>query len=163
MKYEVMAIIANHLDEKDAQAHIQNSIVKFITEFEGKMTFEDFWGARGFAYKIKKQTWGYYYVAQFEIDGTKLAEIKKELSIDTKIIRTLFTKVDSKAAEPRKYADLKAEYEAQEKKKDKDSEEAPKTSDKKEKLTTVNTSKTPAKDAVDKKLDAIIDESTANI
>ena len=181
-KYEIMAIIANSLDEKAAAKHAQDGIVAKIKNLKGNVTFEDFWGSRGFAYRIKKQTWGYYFVAQFELDHDKVAELRRELNLDTNIVRFLTTKVDAHAPAPRKYADMQAEYAAQTKKKGET--EAPKAApSKKEKLTTVKAETetkveeskkedkpqaAPAKteepkDAVDKKLDDIIDASSADL
>jgi len=113
--YEIMAILVNTLDEKTAENQAQESLVKRIQELGGKITFEDFWGARGFAYKIKKATWGYYFVAQFLLSPTKVLEFKKDLNIDGKIVRFLITKVEKKIPAPKKYADIKKEWEATEK------------------------------------------------
>ena len=176
-KYEIMAIIENSLDAKAAEAYATENIVGRIEkEFGGKITFSDFWGERGFAYQINKQTWGYYVVYQFEMDGAQTTEFRHELNLDQKVVRFLVTKVDPRAGTPKVYAEMKAEYEAQEKKaaaeKAKKAEErAAKNPHKREKLSTVKETpkkeavetEEPPKDAVDKKLDAIIDESAGDL
>ena len=189
-KYEVMAIFSNELKESEFEKQIESSLKKRIKDAGGSFTFEDYWGARGFAYIIKKQKWGYYFVAQFEIEPNKLKEIEREWNIDGKMLRFLVTSVDSTSPPPRKYEEMKAEYDALEKEAKKN---APKTearkpyAAKKEKLTTVkekpakeDTSpaevpkepkkekeepkkEAPAKDAVDKKLDDIIKDSSLDL
>ncbi len=184
-KYELMAIIENSLDAKAAQKHAADNLDKRIeSEFGGKVTFSDFWGERGFAYIINKQKWGYYHVCQFDMDPTQAQTLRHELNLDNSLVRFMIMKVDPKAPAPRKYADMKKEYEAQEKAKadeKKPAEEKP-APGKKEKLTTIKADEPKAeakeeaptkaekpaepetpKDDVDKKLDAIVDESAADL
>jgi len=156
-KYELMVIIDNDNDQSAAETFCQETVIGKIKEIGGIPTFEDFWGPRGFAYKINKKTWGYYFVTQFDAEPNTIDEIKKAFNINTSIIRFLITKVDKKAPAPKKYADMKTEYEAQEKSKKEEIDETRTLSYKKEKLTTIK------KDAVDKKLDAIIDESAKDL
>lgn len=164
-KYELMAIIANSLDAKAAEKHAKDLDGLVEKEFGGKVSFSDFWGERGFAYRINKQKWGYYHVNQFTMEADKVQGLRHELNLDGNLVRFMITKVDAKAPAPRKYADMKKEYEAQEKAKEdekKPAEEA-KAPAKKEKLTTIKdepkATEAP-KDDVDKKLDAIVDEAS---
>jgi len=175
-KYELMAIIQNKLDAKAAEKFATDQLDGRITkEFGGKITFTDFWGERGFAYIINKQKWGYYHVSQFEMDASKAQELRHELNLDGDVVRFMIVKVDPKAPAPKKYADMKKEYEAQEKAKadEKKPAEEKKAPAKKEKLTTVAAEEPKATEApakteapksdVDKKLDAIVDESAADL
>jgi small subunit ribosomal protein S6 len=114
-KYEVMAIIVNTLDEKAATSQATDSVTKKIKELGGTVTFEDFWGARGFAYMIKKEKWGYYFVAQFEMDEEKILELKRDWNIDKSLVRFLVTKVHPKSDTPRPYTEMKKEWESLEK------------------------------------------------
>lgn len=172
-KYELMTIIQNGLDEKDAEKLVKTNIVGRIEkEFKGKVSFDDFWGARGFAYIIKKQKWGYYHVCQFEMDNTNASALRHELNLDGDVVRFLLIKVDPRAPEPKPYSELKSEYEAQEKKVADEKNEAKQPAakvnkDKREKLSTIKSEAKPEvkteeapKDSVDKKLDAIVDESS---
>jgi small subunit ribosomal protein S6 len=164
-KYEVMAIIANDLSAADAEAQAKKSVLDRVTEMKGKVTFEDFWGEKGFAYKIEGEKWGYYFVAQFEISPEKIAELERELNIDKKIVRFLVTALTKKSGEPVKYADLlKKQVEAK-----KEAEiaevEAKTTPTKKEMETEKSADQKPTekKDAVDKKLDAIMDDASLDL
>jgi small subunit ribosomal protein S6 len=157
-KYELMAIIVNNVDEKVAQDIAKSSILNRVAEFGGKTTFEDFWGTRGFAYKINGQTWGYYFVCQFEMEGVMVTKLERELNIDNQVVRFLVTSVDAKSPTPEKYEALKARSEAAKKKKEvtENPEKEVKTPPKKEK-------EVPQKDAVDKKFDQIMDDASAEL
>lgn len=174
-KYEIMVILKSDLEEKDAEKYAQDGVVAKIKELGGTITFEDFWGSRGFAYRIKKYTWGYYFVAQFELDTQKALELRNEFNIDNKVLRHLITVVDPKAPAPRKYADMKKEYEAQEKSKKAEKESTEKTTPpaKREKLTTVKEDikdekaqepqKETSKDEVDQAIDKVLDDATTDL
>lgn len=178
-KYEILAIVDNSLDEKAATAQAKESISKRVTDLGGKMTFEDFWGARGFAYKIKKQTWGYYFCAQFELTSEKTQELKKDLNIDGKIVRFLISKVDKNAPAPKTYVEMEKEWAAADKEKklsemDKKPKKtaAPKapvvkeeSEEKEEKAASKEEEKKPEvkKDVVDKKLDEILEDSSLDL
>lgn len=106
-KYEIMVIITNKLAENQAKEQATDSIDKRLIELGATMTFQDFWGTRGFAYMIKGEKWGYYYLARFDVDGQKLDEFKRELNIDKSVVRFLITTVDKKSPEPKKYEDVR--------------------------------------------------------
>lgn len=160
-KYEIMAIVKNSFDKAAAEKLCQDVIVKKIPDLGGKTTFEDFWGERGFAYKIDGGKWGYYFVAQFELAGEKTIELRRDLNIEKGIVRFLITKVEKNQDSPRKYSEMKAEYEAQEKAFKPEEEKPIKTS--REKLTTIEEKPAPKKDAVDKKLDDIVADSSKDL
>lgn len=157
-----MAIIVNNIDEKAAKTAADESLKKRITTFGGKTTFEDFWGAKGFAYKIEGEKWGYYAVYQFDIDGSKLKELEHELNIDTKIVRFIITKVEKDMPKAIKYSDMKTETPVVVEEKTEEAEKpakkvtAPKKMEKKAEPK-VN------KDEVDKKLDAILDDASIGL
>lgn len=160
-KYELMAIIVNNVDEKVAQDVAKSSILARVTEFGGKITFEDFWGARGYAYKINGEKWGYYFVCQFELNGTNVTKLERELNIDNKIVRFLITSVDLNAPAPEKYESMKVRFEAAKAKRlaaiaamESKAETAQPIEEK------INDTK---KDAVDKKFDQIMDDASAEL
>ena len=176
-----MVIFSNELKEEDAKKQVKETILQKIEKKKGKITFEDFWGARGFAYTINKQKWGYYFVAQFEADGAILKELERDWNIENSIIRFLISSVDPKAPAPRYYAELKAEYEAAEKA-NKPEEKSEKPTSGRQKLSTVKKeektedspapektkeapkkTEEPKKDDVDKKLDDIINDSALGL
>ncbi len=162
-KYELMAIIVNNVDEKVAQDVAKSSVLKRVTDLGGKITFEDFWGTRGFAYKIQGQVWGYYFVCQFEFDGANIVKLEREMNIDNQLVRFLITSVDPSDPAPEKYEELQSRADAAEKKKETNLVE--KESIKIEKKIPAKEEKKeePKKDAVDKKLDQIMDDASAEL
>lgn len=154
-----MAIIVNTLDEKAAKTAAKDSLEKRITEFGGKTTFEDFWGAKGFAYKIEGEKWGYYAVYQFDMDGSKIQSFEHELNIDKNIVRFLVTKVEKGSPKAIKHVDMKKTEAKKEETVTEEKKEVEKISPKKEmeKKTEVK------KDNIDKKLDAILDDASIGL
>ena len=155
-KYEIMAIISNAMTAKEAEAQVKTSITDRIGELGGKVTFEDFWGERGFAYKINGEKWGYYSVLRFEMAPEQNATFRRELNIDTKVVRFLMTSVTKHMSEPTTYADMqKKAVELAKKDEEKSAEKksvpaASKAAPKKEEAP-------KKKDDVEKKIDAIFD------
>ncbi len=183
-KYEVLAIIVNSLDEKKALDQAKKSISDHVRSLGGVVTFEDFWGTRGFAYIIKGQKWGYYFCAQFELNPALISEVKRDWNIDKSLVRFLIEKVDPKATAPRPYEEMKKEFEALEKERKivemnkspkkkgarTESTEAPRkeTLEKEEKKAPVAAPSEPKKtatpkDIVDKKLDEILSDSSLDL
>ncbi len=164
-KYEIMAIVANDLKEADAEKYAADEISALVKKTGGTMTFEDFWGTRGFAYMINKQKWGYYFVGQFEIEPLKVIELKHEWNLAKKIVRFLITKVDPKSPEVTKYADVKKAVVAEEKEKKITETEADSKKSVKPKTVSEPVKKEvePKKDAIDKKLGEILEDSSLDL
>lgn len=164
-----MAIVHNSFKAADAKKYAQDAINKRIESFGGKVTFEDFWGEKGFAYIIKGEKWGYYDVVQFEMEPEKTLEFRKELNIDNKIVRFLITNVEEKDPAPKTKDAMEKEHEDRAKEKEIE-EAANKAKAVKAKPATPKTENKPVaatpaakKDDVDKKLDKIIEDSTADL
>ena len=66
----------------------------FITSLEGKILKEDDWGEKILAYPIKKNSTAHFYNVRFEMDKNKLADLKRKLNFDEKLIRYLLLKVE---------------------------------------------------------------------
>ena len=169
-KYEIMTIVHNSFKTADAKKYVEEAINGRIKNFGGKVTFEDFWGEKGFAYIIEGEKWGYYNVTQFEMDPAKTIELRSELNIDNKIVRFLITNVEENDPEPKTKETMDKENEAREKEKEieaaADAAKAVKvkTAAKAESKKEASAPKAePKKDDVDKKLDQIIEDSTADL
>ena len=102
---------------------------------------------------------GYYVVFQAEIPAEKLAPFRQDLSINPSVLRYLLTQVDPNAPEPRKYSEIKKEYEAQEKKSKDDKTE--KSAEKEKEETPVKKKKINTVPSIsDDDLDDLIEKST---
>jgi len=154
-----MVIVKSDLSEKEAEEFALKTLPKQVEDIGGNITFSDFWGARGFAYRIKQYKWGYYVVFQAEIPAEKLAPFRQDLSINPSVLRYLLTQVDPNAPEPRKYSEIKKEYEAQEKKSKDDKTE--KSAEKEKEETPVKKKKINTVPSIsDDDLDDLIEKST---
>ena len=164
------------MDEAAAKKYIQDAIVKRVKDQKGSITFEDFWGARGFAYMINKEKWGYYYVAQFEAEADTLDELQKDWHLDKGIVRFLVSIVDTKAPAPKTHEQIEEDHKAreQEEKIEAAEKEAKKVA--KTKATTKESKKddedapeekpakkAASKDAIDNKLDQILEDSALDL
>ncbi len=160
-----MTIIGNHLGEKEAEQAAKKLIIERITEHGGTVSFDDFWGAKGFAYMIKGQKWGYYHVAQFDIEAEKTIEMRTELNIEKDVVRFLITKVSKHAGEPKTYADMKKEWDAMEKESKISEAEAAVAADtaKTAKKAEKTEPKAKAADPVDAALDSVISDAKTSL
>lgn len=118
-KYEMMVILLPDLSQEDIDKQL-NKIRKEIKDLKGEIYHEDLWDIKDLAYIIKKQDKGYYAVFYFSFEPDKIAELKNELMLDSKILRHLIIK------SPREYKIKKlSEMEKEEKKKEPEKAEKP--------------------------------------
>lgn len=82
--YEIMTITT----ESDP------SVKKTLTDLGAKVTKEDDWGMRKFAYEIKHKTEASYNVMEFDLDSSKLIELKVKLNFLGNVVRYLILSID---------------------------------------------------------------------
>lgn len=92
VKYELMLIFFPDLGEEAINKEIEE-LAKHLAADSGEIFHKDIWGLRNLAYKIKKQSEGYYVVLNFTLPPTKISELEKSLTIDPAVIRFLITKI----------------------------------------------------------------------
>jgi small subunit ribosomal protein S6 len=88
--YEIMAIYKAELGEQGAKS-LSDKVKSLIESLNGKVSKNDYWGKRKFAYEIKHQTEGYYDVMSFEMDSAEMAKFKTKLNQLTEVVRYLIT------------------------------------------------------------------------
>jgi len=71
----------------------EESFKKNIENSEGKVISIEDWGIRDISFNINKYKKAFYKFYQLEINGTKIQDIKKNLTQNEKILRHLFIKV----------------------------------------------------------------------
>ena len=93
-KYELMILIWSN-DHTESTAKETIKTIKSEIEAEWwKVFYEDYWGRRPIAYKIKHNEEGYYQIFNFEFEKEKLSTFEKSLNLNKAIIRLLITKID---------------------------------------------------------------------
>lgn len=89
--YEIMFILNPDLGQQQTDKEIEE-VKELISSNEGKITFEDIWGMKDFAYRIGKQDHGYYVVLNFEIGADRLSEMNHQLNLNQHVLRHLIVK-----------------------------------------------------------------------
>lgn len=67
-------------------------IKEFITSTSGKVIEEKTWGEKPLSYPIKKQKTAKFYEWRVDLKTDKLAELKKKLNFNEKVLRYLLLK-----------------------------------------------------------------------
>ncbi|MDO9028559.1 MAG: 30S ribosomal protein S6 [Candidatus Roizmanbacteria bacterium] len=81
MEYELTFLTKEEIEPKN--------IRELIESLKGKVTKEEKWGEKTLAYSIKKNHTALFYNFQLEIDKKNIAELKKKLNFNDKILRYL--------------------------------------------------------------------------
>ncbi len=111
-QYETVFIATPVLSE----AQIKEAVKKFKkinTDNKGKIVHEENWGLRKLAYPIQKKSTGFYYLIEFQAEGSLIEKMEIEYRRDERIIRFLMFKMDKYAVE---YSEKKRKQAENEKK-----------------------------------------------
>lgn len=81
--YELVFIL------KEDKEDILNKIKQIILDLKGEIISQEKWGKKNFAYRIKKNPFGYYFLWRINIAKDKIQELKKKFDFDEDIIRYL--------------------------------------------------------------------------
>lgn len=146
-KYELMFIVPANDNNENSAKWVIAEVKAEIEKRWWKITYDEFWGMRDLAYKIKQNTKWFYQVFNLEIDWKEISAIETSFNINTNVIRYLFTTIDFDWYEPYTHEQLKESEEIRiQEKADKKRKPAPKKdfkkdSKKSEKKEEVKTSK----------------------
>ncbi len=86
--YELVFIL------KEDKENIFNNIKQMVVDLKGKIISQENWGKRNFAYEIKKNPSGYYFLWKINITKDKIQELKKKLDFNEDIIRYLLLNLE---------------------------------------------------------------------
>ncbi len=86
--YEMLFIISNRFTEDEAKKCVAK-VENIISQSEGKITLNEFWGKKRLAYPIKHETYGYYNLMEFDLERTALAKLEEKLRLDHEVLRHL--------------------------------------------------------------------------
>lgn len=86
--YEVVYIMDPALEESAVDAKLEK-FHELVTSSGGEVAAVDHWGNRQLAYPVKKQSSGYYVVAQFSAAAEDLPEFERLLKLDDEVMRYL--------------------------------------------------------------------------
>ena len=94
--YETLYIINPNLAEEDYRAVI-SKFTDVVEKNKGVVTKVDEWGKKTLAYDIKKFDKGFYVLLQYCGDAGLTAEIKREMSLDDRILKYQTIKLSDNA------------------------------------------------------------------
>lgn len=78
---------------KEDKKEILDKIEKTILDLNGKVTFQESWGKKALAYRIKGEDSAYYFLWKIALSKKNTQEVRKKLNFNEKIIRYLLLKV----------------------------------------------------------------------
>lgn len=127
--YEILFIVPNKFTEDEAKQVIAK-VEETITKGGGQITSREYWGKKKLAYEIKHNAYGYYSLAEFDMEKAAVLTTDQLLKLSTDILRhqivikksksekelarekAIRTKIDAKKAEEAK--ELKAKTDKEE-------------------------------------------------
>jgi len=105
-KYEAVLLLSPELSSSVISKEVEK-FKKQISSLEGSLINEESWGLRDLSFKINNFKKSFYNYFQIEIEGSKISEIKKNLTQNENVIRHLFVKVTEHQTLPTKINDEK--------------------------------------------------------
>ena len=85
-RYELMVILTDLLDEDDAVA-LYERIKGILADQSCTLVDEAWWGKRELMHEIKKRTYGFYGILDFEGTAEAVAETERLLKINDDVVR----------------------------------------------------------------------------
>jgi small subunit ribosomal protein S6 len=152
--YEILFIIPNKFTDDEAQK-VFKKVKDLIESMDGKISFENYWGKKKFAYPINHDHYGYYAYYEFDLDRSLISEINNKLRLDKEVLRFMIVKKDLKTEEQ-----IKKDAEIQEKidkRKAEEEKEEEKTKAKKESSPKKKKEDKVDLKTLDEKLDDVLD------
>lgn len=96
--YELLYIIPGSFSEKDIP-EVVKKVDQLLTDLGGKIEATEEIGSQKLAYKIKKETYGYYVAVVFVLAKDKLSDLNEKLRLSNAILRSLIVKYRKKSEE----------------------------------------------------------------
>lgn len=79
---------------------LTDTLAKIITDNDGTIVKNEYWGLRNLAYKINKMGKGHYSMLGLDCSAAALKEFERQIGINEDIIRNLTVRVDAMDATP---------------------------------------------------------------
>ena len=90
-KYEILYIIRGDIED-DQKAKVVEKYEQLVEKLGGTVDSKDIWGMKKFAYPIDKKDEGYYVVVNITSSVEAQDEIKRQMGLDEKVVRSMFTR-----------------------------------------------------------------------
>ena len=113
-RYETVFIVTPVLSEEQMKETVEK-YTNFLKEHGAEIVYTNNWGMRKLAYPIKKKTTGFYYLIEFNAEGSVIADLEVAYKRDERLLRFLTVSLDKYAVaynEKKRNAKKAAEAEA---------------------------------------------------
>ncbi|MBL6664724.1 MAG: 30S ribosomal protein S6 [Rickettsiales bacterium] len=92
--YETIIIARGDLATDDVDA-LADKFAKVVTDNKGTLVSKEYWGLRKLAYDVKKNSRGHYILLNIDSEYEAVAELKRVISFNEDVIRSLTFKVEA--------------------------------------------------------------------
>ena len=97
--YELVLVVSPEVGDEGFPATVDR-VSKFIKDRGGEIKNMDQWGRRRLAYPIRRQTEGFYAVAQISLDPQAVRPLEGSLDLAEDVLRHLVVKVEEVKERP---------------------------------------------------------------
>ena len=97
--YEVTFVVRADMGKADV-TKLTETLAKIVTDADGSIVKNEYWGIRTLAYKINKMGKGHYTMLGLDCSPQALKELERQIGINEDIIRKLTVRVDKMDATP---------------------------------------------------------------
>ena len=91
--YETVFILTPVLSDKQTKEAVEK-FKKSLKRSGAKINHEESWGLKKLAYPIQKKSTGFYFLLEFQAEGSSINKLEVELKRDEKVMRFLTMKMD---------------------------------------------------------------------
>lgn len=92
--YELTLIIRQDATKADA-TKLADTFAKIVTDANGKVEKNEYWGLRNLSYVINKNRKGHYAFLALDTDAATLNEVERKLRLDENVVRHLTVRVEA--------------------------------------------------------------------
>lgn len=96
--YELMFIVPGSVEEANV-AIIKEKVLSLLKKAKAKITKEESWERRKLAYQIGQETYGCYFIIEFDAETKEIKDLSHQLQLTPEVLRYLLTKTVVKTAE----------------------------------------------------------------
>lgn len=96
-KYELLTVIKPNMDTDEIDKVIEKT-EEMIKSFDGVVDNTDKVGRKRLSFEVKGFKDGFYVVQQITLDPSKVADVKRQLTLDENIIRLMIVELSRVAA-----------------------------------------------------------------
>jgi ribosomal protein S6 len=95
-RYETVFIVTPVLSEEQMKETVEK-YTNFLKERGAEIVYTNNWGMRKLAYPIRKKTTGFYYLIEFNAEGSLIADLEIAYKRDERLLRFLTVSLDKHA------------------------------------------------------------------